>query len=358
MNPAQRVIVKFGGQSALASLLGKRQSTIQHWAKAGLIPSKWHEPLLALANDQGIGVVPSDFIWADAPSSEEPQVPVLPIALWPGNLPIGGESLPVYVLDDGRRVISRTGASALLTDRRAGGNLEQVIKVSGLTAYIPEDIREQMIEFSITSVVNRTVMGLEADTFLDICRAYVQARNEGALTTERQSEVAVKASMFLAACAKTGLIALIDEVTGYQYERAQDALQVKLNLYLAQEMRDWEKTFPDELWLEFGRLTRWQGSVHSRPKYWGKLVLELVYGYLDRDVLQWLQENAPKPKHGQNYHLWLTSQYGLRRLVEHIWMLIGISKTCDTMPHLREKMGMHFGLEPVQLTFYLPPPRA
>jgi hypothetical protein len=44
--------------------------------------------------------------------------------------------------------------------------------------------------------------------------------------------------MFLASCAKVGLIALIDEATGYQYDRAADALQVKLKAFLAEEMRE------------------------------------------------------------------------------------------------------------------------
>ena len=107
--------------------------------------------------------------------------------------------------------------------------------------------------------------------------------------------MALKAGMFLAACAKVGLDALIDEVTGHQYDRAEDALAIKLKAYLADEMRKWEKTFPDELWIEFGRLTNWHGTVTHRPKYWGKLVMELVYEYLDADVTQWLKENAPKP---------------------------------------------------------------
>jgi len=34
-------------------------------------------------------------------------------------------------------------------------------------------------------------------------------------------------------------------------------------------------SFGDELWAEFGRLTGWQGSLNSRPKWWGKLVIEL-----------------------------------------------------------------------------------
>lgn len=163
-------------------------------------------------------------------------------------------------------------------------------------------------------VPNNTVKGLEADTFIEVCQAYVSAWQAGKLQTESQIKIAQRAAMFLGACAKLGLTALIDEATGYQYVRPMDALEVKLRAFLAEEMRKWEKTFPDQLWEQFGRLTNWKGSLHQRPKYWGKLVLELIYEYLDPDVAQWLRENAPKPLHGQNYHQWLTEQYGLKNL--------------------------------------------
>jgi hypothetical protein len=160
--------------------------------------------------------------------------------------------------------------------------------------------------------------------------------------------------MFLASCAKLGLVALIDEATGYQYARAEDALRIKLRAYLEEEMRKWERTFPNELWVEFGRLTRWAGTVNQRPLYWGKLVMELVYDYLDKDVADWLRKNAPKPRHGQNYHQWLTAQYGLKKLVEHIWMLIGMASACTTMRELRERMAEKFGRQSLQLTLYVP----
>jgi hypothetical protein len=164
--------------------------------------------------------------------------------------------------------------------------------------------------------------------------------------------------MFLASCAKVGLIALIDEATGYQYDRASDALQVKLRAFLTEEMRVWEKTFPDDLWLEFGRLTNWKGAVTHRPKYWGHLVTELVYGYLDADVTKWLKENQPQPQHGRNWHQWLSEQYGLRKLVQHIYTLIGVAKTCHNMRELRDKMAEMYGKTPVQLTLYLSAPKA
>ena len=118
-----------------------------------------------------------------------------------------------------------------------------------------------------------------------------------------------------------------------------------------------EKTFPDQLWAEFGRLTNWKGSTNSqRPRYWGKLVMELVYDYLDKDVADWLRENTPTPQRGQNYHQWLSSQYGLRKLMEHIWMLIGMASSCQTMNQLRQMMADRYGRQGVLFMAYVDNP--
>jgi myo-inositol-1-phosphate synthase len=70
INPAEQIIQRFGGQSALSSLLGKRQSTVQHWAKTGRIPAQWHRPLLELARARGIALEPQDFVSANLPIIE------------------------------------------------------------------------------------------------------------------------------------------------------------------------------------------------------------------------------------------------------------------------------------------------
>ena len=62
MNSARNIIDRFGGQSALAAMLGKRQSTVQHWASTGRIPSQWHAQLLELAVQKGIALEPRDFM--------------------------------------------------------------------------------------------------------------------------------------------------------------------------------------------------------------------------------------------------------------------------------------------------------
>jgi hypothetical protein len=216
-------------------------------------------------------------------------------------------------------------------------------------------LEEQFFDITIPQVVNKNVQAMSAFAFIDICRAYSRAKDTGALTTESQIGIAIRASMLLAAFAKSGIETAIDEATGYQYERAADAVRTRLQLFLEDEMRPWEKTFPDELWIQFGRLTRWRGPIHERPKYWGRLVMELVYGYLDKDVAEWLKEHAPEPRHGRNYHQWLSGQYGLRKLTEHIWMLIGLASACQDMKELRARMAEKFGREGVQFTLYLPP---
>ena len=71
MNQAEKVIAKFGSQSQLARLIGKRQSTVQHWTSKGVIPAKWHGVLLALAEKRGISLCADDFI--ERPETPAPQ---------------------------------------------------------------------------------------------------------------------------------------------------------------------------------------------------------------------------------------------------------------------------------------------
>src|SRR5919204_3492095 len=63
-NPAERIIRRFGGQSGLAQLLGRRQSTVEHWASTGRIPTQWHRPLMSLARERGMVLEARDFVEA------------------------------------------------------------------------------------------------------------------------------------------------------------------------------------------------------------------------------------------------------------------------------------------------------
>ncbi|MEW6616588.1 MAG: P63C domain-containing protein [Thermodesulfobacteriota bacterium] len=359
MSNSSRIIDKFGGQSALAKLLNKRQSTIRHWYING-IPAKWQIPLIDLAKKHGVSLQPEEFFEGTQDREKNLIVPKIPEATHWGDLLIGDATLPCYVLDTGERVFALKGVMVGLIEIE-GGPLADYLMVKSLRSYLPSDlIPDQdsnipaLIEFDTgTKGFAQHALGLPVERFIDLCVAYSTAAEKEQLT-EKQQKIAINAARFLRATAKVGIIALVDEVTGYQYERIQDALQLKLKLFLEEEMRPWEATFPDELWIEFQRLTNWTGPLHLRPKWWGKLVNELIYGYLDEDVFNWLKVNVPKPKYGQNYHQWLSSQFGLKKLIEHIWITIGMARACHTIEELRERMAIQYGRHKVQLSLFLP----
>jgi len=363
MNAAKKIIEKFGGQSALAALIGKRQSTVQHWAKVGLIPAKWQQELLRLAREKGIDLYFGDFIWQ--PPAEPVKTKKFPLseARWWGTLVIGimgNWAIPCYVLEDSRRILSRAEAAAVLTDEKeeTGGaeHWESLLEARALKPYLPPAHAAKTVEVTLPEARNNKIRGIGAETFLEICRAYVQAREEGGLSAPKELAAARQAAKFLAACAEIGLIALIDETTGYQYDRIQEALSLKLSSYTKDGLQKWEKYFPNEIWESFARLTKWRGPLDSHPRYWEKLVMELVYEYLDKDAVEWLKHNDPRPKNGKSQHQWLQSQYGLKELTDHIWMLVGMAKPCRTMLELRQKVAEQFGRTPVYITVFIEPP--
>lgn len=288
--------------------------------------------------------------------------PAMPIARWRGTLNIVGIDVPCYVLDNGQKIIGRTSATEVLTGIKGGGALEKYIAVKALEPFIDKDlVLERFVPFRLLEVegLEKAVKGLPHDLMIEVCQGFVAAlqasfdpNSQYPRMTDRQRQMAMMASVFLSACAKVGLEALIDEATGYQYERAEDALQVKLRAFIADELRAWEKTFPDELWVEFGRLTGWKGSLHSRPKWWGKLVIELIYDTLDPDVAEYLKNN--KPPVGVKWFQQLTENIGARKLVSRCYEVIGMAKECRDISELREKVALHYGKRPVQIRLYLP----
>lgn len=78
---AKQIIEKFGGQSALARLIGKGQTTVAYWAKTGIVPAKWHETILTLAVGQGIKLSAEDLIFRP----QDSQVPTADTKLVPNK---------------------------------------------------------------------------------------------------------------------------------------------------------------------------------------------------------------------------------------------------------------------------------
>lgn len=275
--------------------------------------------------------------------------PSLPVAQWRGQIDLGGAQIDCYVLPDGTRLLASSSAAMAISEVDRA-NLKDYAGQKALKPYISIDkILKETRKFSIPGT-QWPASGITTEHFELICRGYVQALYEGASLTDRQQQIAIRCAVLTAGLTRTGLDALVDEATGYQYKREEDALQVKLRAFIAEELRAWEKTFPDELWEEFGRLTDWKGSLHNRPKYWGKLVIELIYDTLDPDVAKYLRENRPAP--GVRWHQNLTENYGVRQLVSRCYEVVGLAKSCKTMPELRKKVAHHYGKQAMLFGVY------
>lgn len=224
---------------------------------------------------------------------------------------------------------------------------------SNLQRYVANNPKSKGMEFDrIPFIVpgRPTVhQGHEATDLIEICNAYLDAEDEDLLKPS-QRHLARHAQAIIRACAKVGVIALVDEATGYQAHRAKRALQFKLQSFIAEEMAEWAKQFPDEFWLELARLEGIHYSPRSRPLRWGRYVMQFVYDAIDPDVGQKLRELNPDPRHRMNHHQWLKT-YGQQKLQEQLTRVITIMKLCVDMKDFRAKFAHVFRRAPLQLEF-------
>nr|WP_286674417.1 P63C domain-containing protein [Clostridium sp. VAP52] len=260
--------------------------------------------------------------------------------------------LPCYVLDDGQRVFRLSNLTKSLRDKEHG-KFGNYLASSNIIKYLPERLRpltdenhdrtpQGVIEFEFNEKIEK---GYNSEDFMDVCSAFVTANLNNEKLSEAQQEIVKNANKFVLSTAKIGIVALIDEATGYQNVRHSKELQLKMKYFLVEDdnAREWEKIFPDDLWFEFGRLTNWKGSLKKRPKYWGKLVKELIYNLLDKDIAEYLYKNKPPRYNGHiKYHQWLNEGYGTKELTQHIWQIIGMAKTCENMKELKQLTSQKF----------------
>src|ERR1035437_184508 len=273
-----------------------------------------------------------------------------PIALFPGKLTIRGPQFAAYVLDNGQRVMAQREVVRVLTGHAKGG-LERYLEPQNLQPYInPTEIISRTIHFLIPGTSYKGI-GYEATLLLDICDAYLRAREAGALMAS-QHDLAMQAEIITRACAKVGIIALIDEATGYQEFRKKQELQLKLQAFIAEDLQEWALMFPQEFWFELARLEGIHYSPRSRPLRWGRYIMAFVYDAVDGDVGKKLREKNPDPHHGQNHHQWL-KEFGKQKVHDQIERVTTIMKLCENMDDFRQKFAKVFKKTAIsdQMTF-------
>ncbi|MEU9405748.1 P63C domain-containing protein [Streptomyces sp. NPDC048281] len=263
-----------------------------------------------------------------------------PYSLFRGTLEIGDFSFECHVLNTHERVLTQREVVRALTGGRDSGNLSRYLQANPLAG---DDLLEgRTIQFRAPTPSGAANMatGYDATILVEICDLYLSARDQKLLKPNQQ-HLARMAETIVRACAKVGIIALIDEATGYQKIRAKRALQVKLQAFIADDMQEWAKMFPDDFWYELARLEGVRYSPRNRPLRWGKYVMAFVYDAIDGDVGKELREINPSPRHRRNHHQWL-KEFGREKVNNQIQQVIAIMKLCDDMSEFRSKFARVF----------------
>lgn len=259
----------------------------------------------------------------------------IPKATHSGTWNIGeGTKIECYVMDNGERVLSLRGAAKSM-GLVGGGSMALVRNLNSkwISPYLSNDLRNWLEKANRNELSQYMTKGsgkftpFSAPLFVDLCKAYVDAKNDGVLKMESQIAVANKMYAIMTAFAKTGLVAIIDEVTGYQYDREHDELQKLLSVYISEELMPWTKKFPDEFYKQMFRLKGWEYKGKNRPQYVGKLTNQYIYEQLPYGVLEELKQKTPKNK---RLHQSLTEQVGVPHLDKQLQKTIGLMQASDT----------------------------
>ena len=269
-------------------------------------------------------------------------------------LRLGEFKIPCYVLDNEKRVLSQTELVRALGMGRGGSS-----KGGGdrLVNFLSGKAINPFISKELTSVTNEPlkfkregkgaiVYGYEATVLADICEAVLKAREQGQLQ-KQQYHIADRCEQLVRGFARVGIIALVDEATGYQYVRDRDELHKILTAYISPELMSWTKRFPDEFYKEIFRLNGWQYNpmTPKRPSVVGTWTNKLIYEQLPPGVLEELKKQTPKDSKGRRKHRLhqrLTEEIGNPHLERQLAAVMPIMRLSTTWRKFKENFAKAF----------------
>jgi hypothetical protein len=273
-------------------------------------------------------------------------------ASYTGELRIGDMAVNCAVLDDGTRVINQgTMLSALGRSRRPrGGDAGTVLFAGNLQRYISLELAEALRN-PITYVQpgGGRALGYSAEILPQVCDVYLAARNDKSLL-KSQAAAARAAEILIRGLARVGIIALVDEATGYQEVRARYELQKILEAYVQAELRPWLKTFPDEFFREIYRLQGWEyrPGTSKRTPYVGKLINKYVYDQLPDGVVDELRRLNPKNEKGyraRKHFQFLTADTGNAQLDKQISTVTTLMRIARDKPDFEDMFERAFAAQ-------------
>ncbi|MCY4392776.1 MAG: P63C domain-containing protein [Chloroflexi bacterium] len=278
-------------------------------------------------------------------------------------LMINGIELPCYVLEDGTRVLSQRGVFAGLGTSRGGrenggAKLPRFASTKALKPFIDGDLLMALkspIRFQHPKG-GRTAYGYSAEHFSALCRAIRAAHRAGALQP-RQEPMAERCEILLDGFSTVGIVALVDETTGYERVKEERALAKILEAFIVKELQPWTKTFPYSFYEEIYRLKGWDGPHGvKRPPIIGRYTNDFVYERIAPGVLDELRSKNPiLPSGGRQtkHHQWFTPDLGHPKLKEHLAAVTALMKAAPNWPSFMRSLNRVFPKVNTQMLMHM-----
>ena len=279
----------------------------------------------------------------------------LPRATHDGELQIGDMIIPCAVLHNGVRVLTQRGMlSALGRSEKASGKKDKKQETDEGAAQLPPFLASKSIKPFVSSDLAATstpivfimkngtkAFGYRAETLPAVCDVFLAAREAGALAPN-QHGIAKKCELLVRSLAKVGIVALVDEATGYQEVRDKFALQAILDKYLRKELAAWAKQFPDEFYQQIFRLRRWEwkGMRVNRPQCVANYTKDIVYERLAPGILEELERKNPVENGTRRarHHQWLTADVGHPALSQHLHSTVTLMRAADSWEQFKKML--------------------
>ena len=264
-------------------------------------------------------------------------------------LTIGDIEIPCYVLEDETRVVTQSGMFRSLGLARRGpvraqdgAQMPRFAASRAIYPFLTDDLRKSISTPILFKASSSVAYGYPATILADICDAVLEAREAGRLDSQ-QVRLAQRCEVLVRGFARIGIIALVDEATGYQRVREERALATILEKFIAKELQAWTKTFQYEFYEQIFRLKGWPSPEGvKRPSVIGKYTNDIVYDRLGPGLLDELKRKNPALSNGKRrnrHHQWFTPDYGHPKLREHLAAVTALMKAA---PHWE---GFHRSLQ-------------
>ena len=276
-----------------------------------------------------------------------------PRAVCSGVLTIGDMSFPCSVLSDDTRILTQSDFMSGMGMYYSGwvakhgpAEMPHFLSFKSLKPFVEQHLGDlQSITMRYRTEKGALAIGVKADTIPKICDVWIDAKEHGTLGS-RQKQVAAKALLLVRSLAHVGIIALVDEATGYQEIRAKRALATILEKFITTELQPWTKTFPYEFYQLIYKLRGWSGpDGHKRSPQVGKDTNDLVYERLAHGVLDELQRINPtlSPGYRRNkHHQWFTPDLGHPKLKEHLAAVMALMRAAPNWGSFKRSLNRAF----------------